>query len=199
MTYKSRTGFTLIEVVIAMMIFGVGVLVLLRAILFFIGQGDEARKRAQATLLAKEGLELVLSQRDTNVLRGVQWDCARITYITPGSPLVNDACDVVFASSGTYTLSSSVTGYIFAPILSGNSGALYLQQIDGVDRYVSDSSGIPTDFVRTITIANASNQGVSLPSSHVKKVIVRVWYMPAAPARAVVLESYMAAWETIDQ
>ena len=58
--------FTLIEVVIAISIFGVGVLVCLRAITYFVDIGGQAQKRAQATLLAKEALDSIFNQRDSN-------------------------------------------------------------------------------------------------------------------------------------
>ena len=63
---KKLFTFTLIEVVIAISIFGVGVLVCLRAVTYFVDIGGQVQKRAQATLLAKEALDIVYNQRDSN-------------------------------------------------------------------------------------------------------------------------------------
>jgi hypothetical protein len=59
---------------------------LLRAIVYFVGAGDEVKQRAVGTLLAKEAIDAVYNQRDTNIRRSVRWDCAKIDVMKP------DAC-----------------------------------------------------------------------------------------------------------
>ena len=82
---------------------------MLRAVIFFVGEGDDVRKRAQATLLAKEAMELVLTNRDTNLLKGVRWDCAQVSWINTGIAATDDACDIVFTSGTQYTVTSTMT------------------------------------------------------------------------------------------
>jgi hypothetical protein len=64
---------------------------LLRAIVYYIATGDEAKQKAEAILLAKEAMDIVYNQRDTNLRRSVRRDCADIDATKP------EACALTFA------------------------------------------------------------------------------------------------------
>jgi hypothetical protein len=64
---------------------------ILRAIVYYIAVGDEVKMKSEAMLLAKESMDIVYNQRDTNIHRSVKRQCARIDASKP------EACDYTFA------------------------------------------------------------------------------------------------------
>ncbi len=67
---------TLLEVLIALMVFAVGILAVIRVITTNISIIDTMKVRTQAQSLAKEGIDLIFNIRDTNLERGVDRQCA---------------------------------------------------------------------------------------------------------------------------
>ena len=66
---------TLVEVLIAIIVFGVGILAILNVIISNIWLVDMVKSKTIWTFLASEGIELIYSLRDSNINRGVRWDC----------------------------------------------------------------------------------------------------------------------------
>ena len=66
---------TLLEVLLAVFIFGIGILWVLQIMTQNIGLIDRTKLRAQATLLSKEAMELAFHHRETNVLLGYHREC----------------------------------------------------------------------------------------------------------------------------
>ncbi len=64
---KNKSAFTLIEVMIAITVFAIGVLAVLRLITQNLVTLDTTQSRTMATFLAKEGMELVYNMRDSNI------------------------------------------------------------------------------------------------------------------------------------
>lgn len=83
------SGISLIEVVIALFVFGIGILWILRLITQNIATVDDIKIKTQATLLSKEGLEIMIHLRNTNLKKSQPWNCFRIS---------NDECDEYFLS-----------------------------------------------------------------------------------------------------
>ena len=54
---KQHWGFTVIEILIAIIIFGIGIMSLLRAIVYFVASSDEVKQKAVAIMLAKEAID----------------------------------------------------------------------------------------------------------------------------------------------
>ncbi len=193
-----RRWFTLIEIMISLMGFGVGMIVLLRAIVYFIGAGDEVKKKAQATLMAKEAMDIVYNQRDTNLRRGVIWKCARINIRAAG-----DACDIIFTPGKTYTVGFDWwTWYVINELQSWTGAnqssaniALYGQNVWDIWFYTYDNTGTPSFFRREVLVSDATLQDNRLSSDQVVKITVKVYYLPNDINRAVILESYLSAWE----
>ena len=73
---------TLIEIIIALFVFAVGILAVVRVITTNIGIIDTMKVKIQAQSLAKEGIDLVFNIRDTNLERGVDRRCA---FINPAA------------------------------------------------------------------------------------------------------------------
>jgi len=64
---KRKSAFTLIEVIIAITVFAIGVLAVLRLVTQNLVTLDVTQSRTTATFLAKEGMELVYNMRDSNI------------------------------------------------------------------------------------------------------------------------------------
>ena len=76
---KDNTGFTLIEVLVAVFIIGAGLagsLSLISQNVFFIQVNSS---QLIATYLAQEGVEIVKNIRDTNFLKGENWDSGLVS------------------------------------------------------------------------------------------------------------------------
>lgn len=67
--------FTLIEIMIVLLVFSVGVLAVLRLILYNINTMSDLEAKTTATLLAKEWFELAYNTRDSNRLSSLPWNC----------------------------------------------------------------------------------------------------------------------------
>ncbi len=175
----------------ALMLFGIGVVVLLRAIIYFIGAWDEIKKRAQATLLAKEAMDIVYNQRDTNLRRWVLWKCAVIDQFAPD----DDACSIKFTVGRSYRAWFDGTSwYTINELQDWDSTALFNQTVQNIQIY-THNTGTPTNFKREILVSDATLQWQNLPKEQVLKITVKVSYIPNQPERVVILESYLAAWE----
>ena len=72
---QKKSAFTFIEVMIAIVIFSVGILTVMRLITDNLETMDQNNLKIQATLLAKEGIELVYNMRDANLKKELSWNC----------------------------------------------------------------------------------------------------------------------------
>lgn len=64
---KNLKAFTLIETLIVVFIFGVGILAVLRLLTYSLGYFDSINMRVKANFLAKEGLEIAYNIRDSKI------------------------------------------------------------------------------------------------------------------------------------
>lgn len=65
-----KKAFTLIEILIVIFIFGVGILAVLNVLTKSLGYFDAISMKTKATLLAKEGMEIAYTIRDNNIEQG---------------------------------------------------------------------------------------------------------------------------------
>ena len=72
---KKRLAFTLIEILIAISVFAIGILAVLRVLTGNLSTLDTANIKLQATVLAKEWIELLYNVRDSNLEKNLSWDC----------------------------------------------------------------------------------------------------------------------------
>lgn len=80
---KRKSAFTFIEVIIAITVFAIGVLAVLRLITQNLVTLDNTQMRTTATFLAKEGIELVYNMRDSNIDKLLPWDCILDESLSP--------------------------------------------------------------------------------------------------------------------
>lgn len=72
---KKKLAFTLIEILIAISVFAIGILAVLRVLTGNLSTLDTANIKLQATVLAKEWIELLYNVRDSNLEKNLSWDC----------------------------------------------------------------------------------------------------------------------------
>lgn len=72
---RKKLWFTFIEVIIAITVFAIGVLAVLRLITQNLVTLDATQLRTNATFLAKEWIELVYNMRDSNIAKWLPWNC----------------------------------------------------------------------------------------------------------------------------
>ncbi len=75
---NSKKAFTLIEVILAILIFGIGILTILNMIINNIRIVDRIRNKTTSTFLAKEWLEIIYNLKDTNLKKWLNRDCEKI-------------------------------------------------------------------------------------------------------------------------
>lgn len=71
-----KKAFTLIEILVVIMIFGIGILGILTMLTRSIGYFDQINMQTRATMLAKEALDLAYQHRDNNLDQGYPWNYA---------------------------------------------------------------------------------------------------------------------------
>lgn len=120
---KRIQGITLVEVMIAIYVFGIGILVILRMVVANITRLYDIRNKDTAVGLAKEGIDLVFHQRDSNIEKGMPRYCSSV--VLSGSSRV---CERSFLSTGSsmmYSISRPITGlYYFQPLVATSATQL---------------------------------------------------------------------------
>lgn len=128
LTNKFR-GITTFEVIVAIIVFGTGILVILSLLTKNVSWLRDIKQKDTATMLSKEWLEIVYNLRDTNTDKGIVWSCA--LYQT----WVADNCWDYFHESNTgesyFEVSWDLTGsYTLNPIVSTWDTWLYYHEWD---------------------------------------------------------------------
>jgi prepilin-type N-terminal cleavage/methylation domain-containing protein len=115
---------TLIEVLIAIYIFWIWILIILRMLISNISRLYDIRTKDTAVSLAKEAMDIVFHLRDSNIEKWMDWDCVEISYDWSSWD-----CDTNLLSwtLTRYQIDRSLTGlYFFNEIWStGNSTIWY--------------------------------------------------------------------------
>lgn len=72
---KKKYAFTFIEIMIAIVIFSIWILAVLNLVTNNLKSMDQNNLKLNATLLAKEWMELVYNLRDSNIEKELSWNC----------------------------------------------------------------------------------------------------------------------------
>lgn len=208
---KHRSGFTFIEVLIAITVFSIGVLAVLRLITQNLVTLDSTQMRTTAAFLAKEWIELVYNMRDSNMVKWLPWDCLlQPTFMINDRwelPNPDDACMWRFSvwtnkilkisfDSGAYTY--AMTGDVitnFNDLWSGNR--LYYTTWFVWWHKIFWYSSRPvlgqqaTVFSRYILFTGVREWTNILPRDSILKLESHVLYRKWAKTWEVVLESFI--------
>jgi prepilin-type N-terminal cleavage/methylation domain-containing protein len=126
MLFARTSGFTLIEVMVGMTIFAIGMTGIFVLLQVGIGTAGSARYEVVATNLLREQIELVRNNRDTNYAVYRPWneacidaDCAKIlipgTYIVENN-FANDIFTYDYVSTPNKTKTRSVSFKSISPV-----------------------------------------------------------------------------------
>lgn len=209
---KNKSGFTLIEVIIAITVFAIGVLAVLRLITQNLVTLDSTQSRTTATFLAKEWMELVYNMRDSNIDKWLPWDCVLKSDFTTGNRWEIDpeaVCAWNFSSwnqdNKILQISFDPTEYLymlpvdawlnFAELWSGNR--LYFTTWDVwwhqifwySSRPVTGTN--PSFFSRYILFTGVHEWNDVLPRDSVLKIESHVSYIKGTKTWEIVLESFI--------
>jgi len=132
---NSKAGFTILESMIAISIFTIGISAALLVIVSSLNVGTRAKNTIIASNLAEEGIEVVRSIRDRNWMVGNPW------YQGIDDPLG-------FISGACVQWDSDQVDQVCPSLLLGHT--LIFNNV--AHRYISQSDGAPSDFSRTITL-----------------------------------------------
>ena len=207
-----KSAFTFIEVIIAITVFAVGVLAVLRLITQNLVTLDVTEARTTATFLAKEWIELTYNMRDSNKAKSLPWDCLldpNLSADIDGTYDENSVCLRYFAS---WTEDNNILQVSFAPdqysysaivereesffdLWSGNR--LYYTTGEVAETEIFRYSSLPVEDVEPTVFSRYISFGVVrewdkiLPPNKILKVESHVLYMKWTTTWEVVLESFI--------
>ncbi|MFA7298070.1 MAG: prepilin-type N-terminal cleavage/methylation domain-containing protein [Candidatus Absconditabacterales bacterium] len=209
---RKKSGFTFIEVIIAITVFAIGVLAVLRLITQNLVTLDITQMRTNATFLAKEGIELVYNMRDSNISKGLAWNCILKKDFATGNRNEIDpetVCGSNF-SSGSETnkilqISFDREGYTYTRMLDAGTdfnelftgNILYYTSGDVGGRQIFRYSSYPAEgsilsfFSRYIVFTGVREGENILPRDSILKVESHVLYNKGSKTGEVVLESFI--------
>lgn len=98
-----KKSFTLIELIIAIVIFWVWIITILVSLSNNISISQFAKNKTFATFLAKEGIEIVFNIRDTNTDKWIAWNCNKLKS--------DYSCENKFKIWDYYQVSLNMTGF----------------------------------------------------------------------------------------
>lgn len=96
-----KHSFTLIEILIALVVFGIWILSVFVLVTNNIWLVQKVKVKTTATFLAREWLEYAFNQRDTNLFKWVDWRCAKLDQ--------NYNCFSYFGVWNAYRLEKTLT------------------------------------------------------------------------------------------
>ncbi|MFA5126922.1 MAG: prepilin-type N-terminal cleavage/methylation domain-containing protein [Patescibacteria group bacterium] len=165
--FKSDSGFTLIEVLLALTIFAIGILAVITLSDANVRLAKESADRVLVANLAREGIELVRNVRDSNWLKieDNQTDCGGSDICPWDYRLHAEDNGGFFAIDYTYETTGLLTGCTsWDNCLDSSSalGRIYLNETTGY--YSHQPGGKVTNFSRIIKIENLclANDGTSI-------------------------------------
>lgn len=209
---KHKSWFTFIEVIIAITVFAIGVLAVLRLITQNLVTLDNTEARTTATFLAKEWIELVYNMRDSNNQKSLPWDCVLYTDLRTGDWNEIDAEKVCMRYFASWTEDNNVLQIAFAP--EGYTYTALTEKWTGFNElreknrlyyttgevawtqlfrysYAPVESDEPSIFSRYILFDVVRDGSKLLPPNKILKIESHVLYMKGAKTWDVVLESFI--------
>ncbi len=199
-----KKWFTLIEMMIVIAVFSVGVLAVLRMVLYNMSVMDGIETKTTATFLAKESMDLVYSLRDSNRLAWLPWNCVVNRAYQETDVDLDMVCrdylfswnmdsfwQIGFDPEEIISVSKADFTSSFDKKLEDN--ALYLlswEQLGSIV-YTYDTQWSPTIFARYVVFTGVVENGKILPMDRIVKVESHVLYRRWLTTGDVVLESFI--------
>lgn len=198
-------AFTLIEMLIVIFVLGVGILSVVVLITRNISLSWQLHMKNTATLLAREGIELVYNYKNTNSMLWYEWNCApRISL-----PLSDSTCQSYFRTGDTWAHRFTIEGIDSAQVTMKqiswpndfdslwNASRLYLKPNTHPNfSFASYThwSGEDTVFARILSFEQMNNIPSNAPFNHhdIHRLNVSVLYKTPTQTGEVSLESFIS-------
>jgi prepilin-type N-terminal cleavage/methylation domain-containing protein len=172
-----QSGFTLIETLVAIVIFSAALISLMTIASRGIAATAIAEQETIAHYLAQEGLEVVRNIRDTNILVPQAWDAGLSQCVSPvgGSPVT---CMVVYSQNSVPSLSVCPQG----------GCQVYQSLID--NSFINGPAGAQINpvFSREISLVPSGAGGTEY------QVITKVFWTAKTIPRTVELQTILKKW-----
>lgn len=196
---KNKKSFTLVEILIVIIVFGVGIIAILQTVIKNVVLVENVKNKTTATFLAKEWIEIIYNIRNLNYERWLKWNCTNYNEISP----IDELCDSdnIFSTWKIYNVGINSWWYYS---IEENSpvNKLYYHTWEIKNWWITvwedwfwynhnSTDGIPTDFGRYISFTwiflSAENNIWNL--DEIMKVSSIVNYWTGAYTWNVTLES----------
>ncbi len=212
-----KNGFTFIEIIVAITIFSIGILAVLGLMTNNLKLMDQNSTRLQATVLAKEGIELVYNIRDSNIQKELNWNCIiddqMKNWTTDDlsdkiwrgnqSNFEDIICQWYFDIQNTLQVSFDPEDYIFQKIndntdsfeLKYEQNKLFLYQKDWISWYGNELTTLSwqeTPFARYLSFYEVKEWTETLPRDKIMKVQSHVLYIKWWKTWEVIFESFIS-------
>ena len=193
-----QKGFTMIEILVVIVVFGVGILAILTMLTNSIGYFDTVNMQTRATMLAKEALDLAYSHRDSNLEQGyprnyVGYDETNNKEIVRAPWEVWEVYKLGFSKEGYYLLEKSEKKSDF----SSNFDAFRVvlekgdRNLPSYYRYLEEkdaSTDVSKGFARRIEFSKVKWE---LPENKLLKISSHALYQRGSTTGEVVLEGFI--------
>lgn len=195
-----KSGITLVEVIIAIVVFGVGILSILKILGNNILIIQHTKLKTQATMLAKEGIEIMYNLRDSNVDRSFERNCIKLvpTQVWVTIPWWDGVQETIQASSydcapwgyidGTksYLVWYDPNGHYQIVEQGSNDGLLYY---DAHAILSHQTSSTPSPFRRIVSVTPIDTDMNYSSWSLIYKITSTVSYQSSVSSGSVSLQS----------
>ena len=191
-----QKGFTLIEILVVIVVFGVGILAILTMLTNSIGYFDIVNMQTRATMLAKESLDLAYAHRDSNLEQGYPRNYVSYDE-TNNKEIIRTPWEVVyklgFSKEGHYLLEKSKKQSDFSS--NFNAFRVVLEKGDrnlpSYYRYLEEkdaSTDVSKGFARRIEFSEVK---WGFPKNKLLKISSHALYQRWATTGEVVLEWFI--------
>jgi len=213
---KKKYAFTFIEVMIAIVIFSVGILAVLNLLTNNLKSMDRNNLKLQASLLAKEWIELVYNLRDSNIEKWLSWNCLMNDEMyTWDSEKLSDkirrdnqteiediVCKWYFSIESGLKIGFDPQNYLYSEnfqisndfIVNLTEAKLFFfSDNTWLSRYAysSNNTGVETNFARYILFKAVKENNETLAIDKILKVESHVLYKKWAYTGELVFESFI--------
>ena len=193
-----QKGFTMIEILVVIVVFGVGILAIWTMLTNSIGYFDTVNMQTRATMLAKEALDLAYSHRDSNLEQGyprnyVGYDETNNKEIVRAPWEVWEVYKLGFSKEGYYLLEKSEKKSDF----SSNFDAFRVvlekgdRNLPSYYRYLEEkdaSTDVSKGFARRIEFSKVKWE---FPENKLLKISSHALYQRGSTTGEVVLEGFI--------
>ncbi len=182
-----KKWFTLIEIMIVLLVFSIGVLAVLKLILYNMNTMSELDAKTTATLLAKEGIELAYNTRDSNRLASLPRDC--IVNKQYDGNIETNVCAYHFLNNNWLrALEIKNETITWIPIDEKNNAQLFSTD---QGTYTHTTTEKKTIFSRYLVFTGVQDNEKIIETGHILKIESHVHYQRWWKTGEVVLEGFI--------